>query len=77
MTLQKNFSNRLKQLRIEKGKTQKEIADFLNLTVPAYGFYEQGRNFPNIEIICKIADYFNVSVDYLIGRDFFLNNKQH
>ncbi|MGD9154335.1 MAG: helix-turn-helix transcriptional regulator [Bacillota bacterium] len=73
MVSEKEFGIRLKKLRLEKKNsnpsiTQRELADFLNLTIPAYGFYEQGRNFPNIEVLAKIADYFDVTIDYLVGR---------
>ncbi len=60
---------RLKQLRMERNIRQKEIADYLGITVSAYGNYELGQRQPNFEILCKMADFFNVSVDYLLGRE--------
>lgn len=62
------LSNRLKNLRIEKGEMQKEVAMHLNITTSAYGFYEQGKRMPTPEILSKLADYFDVSVDYLLGK---------
>lgn len=68
------LSNRLKQLREEKEVMQKEIAAYLNISASAYGFYEQGKRTPTPEILSKLASYFNVSVDYLLGRDTFSDN---
>ncbi|CEP86936.1 helix-turn-helix domain-containing protein [Paraclostridium sordellii] len=63
-----NLSNRLKLLRNEKNVMQKDIANYLNITTSAYGFYEQGKRTPTPEILSALAEYFDVSVDYLIGR---------
>ena len=61
--------NRLKELRQQRNKTQQEIADFLNLTPKAVSFYELGqRDIPNDTLI-KLADYFHVSTDYLLGHE--------
>ncbi|GIN90656.1 hypothetical protein J22TS1_17070 [Siminovitchia terrae] len=61
------FSERLKDLRIESGYKQDEIAKKLNVTKSAYGYYEQGRNEPSLETLKKIAQTFQVSTDYLLG----------
>ena len=63
-----SFSERLKALRQEKNITQRALANHLNITDTAYGFYEQGKNYPNMDILIKLADYFEVSLDYLVGR---------
>lgn len=63
-----NFSKRLKQLRLEKGVTQKQICDWLQLSKNAYGNYEQGIREPSLETFSKLCDFFNVSADYLLGR---------
>ena len=61
--------NRLKRLREAKNVTQRELADFLRLTPKAISFYELGqRDIPN-ETLQKLADYFRVSTDYILGRD--------
>ena len=61
--------NRLKSLREKRNKTQQDIADFLNVTQKAVSFYELGqRDIPN-ETLQKLADYFRVSTDYILGRD--------
>lgn len=59
---------RLKYLRKSNNKTQQDIADILGITRPAYTAYEQGKRNPDYEILEKIADYYNVSTDYLLGR---------
>lgn len=59
---------RLMKLRKEKNKTQDDIAKVLGITRPAYGYYENGKREPDIETLNKLADYFEVSMDYLIGR---------
>lgn len=58
----------LVELRTNSNLTQKELAQELNITAKAYWSYESGRTEPSIEILTKIADYFNVSLDYLCGR---------
>lgn len=63
-----SFAERLKTLREEKKVTQRVIAAYLGLTDTAYGFYEQGKNYPNMDALVKLADYFGVSLDYLVGR---------
>lgn len=62
-----NFTERLRQLRDESGKTQSQIAKELGLTPQAFSYFVNGRE-PNYETLGKIADYFQVSVDYLIGK---------
>lgn len=55
-------------LRKENSKTQKEVALFLKISQQAYANYESSKREPDIETISKIADYFNCSVDYLLGK---------
>ena len=62
------LSKRLRQLRIFSEKTQKQIADFLGITRQGYGSYENGITEPDIDTIQKLANYFNVTTDYLLGR---------
>ena len=61
--------NRLKFLRIEKGLTQSEVAKILNTNQSQYGKYENGKTNLSIENAKKLADYFDVSVPYLLGLD--------
>lgn len=59
--------NRIKDLRIEKHKTQKDIAKFLNITEQALSYYERGLREPKLETWQALAKYFNVPVPYLQG----------
>lgn len=61
--------NRLKELRVEKGFTQKEIAIKLSLTQQTYSDYETGRTDPDIETLISMGDILEVSIDYLLGRE--------
>ena len=58
----------IRNLREDNDKTQQEIADYLNIKQTTYSKYELGKiNIP-IEVFIKLADYYNVSLDYLTGR---------
>lgn len=63
------FSVRLKQLRKERGLLQKDISQIFNVSMGAVGNWESGNRIPDSETLSRIADYFQVSVDYLLGRD--------
>ena len=68
----KIFCNRLRELRTEKGLSQKEFAKILNTTNSSVCDWECGRTEPSLETLVKIADYFNVCTDYILGRkDYF------
>lgn len=63
---------RLKELRLNKGISQKEIADYLGVTVASYSLYERGNREPNVATLKKIAEYYGVSLDYLTeNTDYF------
>lgn len=58
----------IRNLREDSDKTQKELADYLNVKQTTYSKYELGKiNIP-VEVFIKLADYYRVSVDYLLGR---------
>ena len=59
--------NRIKELRVEKHKTQKEIAKFLNITEQALSYYERGLREPKLKTWQALANYFDVPVSYLQG----------
>lgn len=63
----KNFNERLRELREDNNLKQKELAEKLLVDQRSLSFYEIGKYEPNIETIKKIALFFNVSVDYLLG----------
>lgn len=69
-----NFGERLQELREDRDISRKELSAYLNVSVSALGMYEQGRREPNIETLVKIADYFDVSLDFLLGRIFTGSN---
>lgn len=58
----------IRSLRIDNGYTQAQIAEYLNVKQNTYSQYEIGTlNYP-IDVLMKLADFYNVSVDYLLGR---------
>ncbi len=63
------MKNNIKNVRERKSLTQKECADALGITLRAWQTYEQGVSEPKQELLCKIADMFGVSIDYLLGRE--------
>lgn len=62
------FSERLKYLRKLHMIPQKNLAEYLGISVSAYQYYEAGKNEPNIQKLIMLADLFGVSLDYLVGR---------
>ena len=59
---------RLKELRNEREKTQQDVADILGITRPAYTAYESGNRQPDYETLNKLAEFYNSTTDYLLGR---------
>lgn len=66
------FNQRIRLMRMQFGFTQQRMADSLSVTLVAYQKYEQGTREPSFKTLVRIADLFNVSTDYLLGRDDFL-----
>lgn len=62
------LNQRLKSLRGEKQVTQQRIADVIGVSVTNVQKFEYGTARPRLENIIKLADFFNVSLDYLVGR---------
>ena len=58
---------KLRELREQKGVTQKEVADAIGCTATVFSRYERGEREPDISMLCNLADYFEVSTDTLIG----------
>jgi transcriptional regulator with XRE-family HTH domain len=67
------LQERLRKLREYKELTQQDLADFLGITRPAYTAYESGRRQPDHETLSRLADFFDVSVDYLLCRTIVKN----
>ena len=62
------FSDILKKLRNEKGLSQEELASIINVSKSTIGMYEQGNRIPKADAtLKKLAEYFNVTIDYLMG----------
>lgn len=62
------FGRKLKELRLEKKINQSELGEIIGISPSTVGMYERDQRFPDKDILNKIADYFGVSVDYLLGR---------
>ena len=62
------LSERLKQCRAEKGLTQREVAIYCDITEKAYQNYELMTREPRLDILIRLADLFDVSLDFLVGR---------
>lgn len=65
--------NRIKELRTERGITQADLAKILKISDRAVGYYENGDREPDYSTLLKIADYFDVSIDYLLGASDIKN----
>lgn len=60
--------NRIRDLREDKDKSQKELAAYLQVHQTTYSDYELGRLNVPVPVLHKLADYYNTSIDYLLGR---------
>ena len=63
-----SFSDRIIQLKNERKLLQKDIASSVGLSLRAYQYYEKGQKEPTLSVLLRLADYFDVSLDYLVGR---------
>ncbi|MCI8436538.1 MAG: helix-turn-helix transcriptional regulator [Lawsonibacter sp.] len=63
-----NFALRMKELRKEKKLKQQELADEFSVKLRTYQGYEYGESYPEVAKLLAIADFFDVSLDYLMGR---------
>ncbi len=64
----KIFQERLLELRALNKLTQRQVAEHLNIAQPSYIRYENGTAEPSLESLVKLADLFDCSIDYLLGR---------
>lgn len=58
---------RLRDLREDHDLTQKQVAEFLKITRPQYTLYETQKRTIPIDLLCKLAQFYNTSIDYLVG----------
>lgn len=70
------LSQRLTQLREEKQLTKKELAFYLKIDQSTYGKYELSKREPDYETLLKLADFFSVSVDFLLGHSNIRNPQE-
>ncbi len=68
--------NRLKELRIEKNLLQSDIAKVINKSDRIVGFYETGERDMSTETLSILADFFDVSIDYLLGKSDIRNPEE-
>lgn len=74
------ISNRIKQIRIEKGLSQNDVAKGIKVDISSISYWESGRYEPKATYIYRLAKFFNVSSDYLLGledetgRKTYINN---
>lgn len=68
------FNKRLRETRMNKGLTQPQMAEALNIALRSYQKYEQGVREPSFSALVQIADVFEVSTDYLLCRDDFMKS---
>lgn len=68
---------RLKQIREENGLSQSDLAKRINMTQQRISSYEKGIREPDIETLNILADFFNVSIDYLLGKTDKRNNTEN
>ncbi len=68
------FYQRIKDLREDADKTQSEIADYLGTTAQYYGKYEKGEREIPFSRAIQLADYYNISLDYIAGRKNYSGN---
>lgn len=59
---------RIEDLRIDSDLTQKQISEVLHISQRSYSHYETGTRAIPVEMLIKLADYYNTSIDYLVGR---------
>mgnify|MGYP001075667051 CR=1 FL=1 len=62
------LAERLKELRKERNARQEQVAVSLDISMSAYCHYEQGKREPTASVLCRMADYYDVTTDYLLGR---------
>lgn len=62
------FAERIRELRLERGLTQEEVGEIIGVKRYSVYSYEKGRACPEMKGLVALADYFDVSMDYLAGR---------
>ena len=73
MGFDNKFSLRIKQLRLDNNMSQEELGKLVGISKVSVWQWENGINYPNNETLLKLADYFQVSTDYLLGKSDIRN----
>jgi len=73
-TRAQKIAKTLKKLRNQVGYTQQEIADKIGSKQQTYAGYESGRHEPSVEMLIRIADLFDVSMDFIVARESDMND---
>ncbi|MEZ3488326.1 MAG: helix-turn-helix domain-containing protein [Lachnospiraceae bacterium] len=68
------FGKRLRSMRMKRHYTQQQMADFIDVALRTYQGYEGETRCPSFELLVKLADILDVSLDYLFGRDDFMKS---
>lgn len=68
------FKYRLRNLRIEKNLTGEQLANAIGVKKTTISTWENGKAFPEIGTLIKLANYFDVSIDYILGRNNATSN---
>ncbi|MFR7474055.1 MAG: helix-turn-helix domain-containing protein [Christensenellales bacterium] len=68
MNYRNNFSNRLSVLRQERSLSRSSLGTTVGVSDEAIRLMEKAKRSPSFEVLCTLADYFDVSLDYLVGR---------
>lgn len=68
------FNKRLREMRMKRGYTQQRIADSVDIALRSYQCYETGTRTPCYDLLVRLADILDVSLDYLLGRDEFMKS---
>lgn len=68
------FSVRLREIRMKRGFTQQAMANLLGISLNGYQKYEQAERSPSLDCLVQIADIFDISIDYLLCRDEWLQS---
>jgi transcriptional regulator with XRE-family HTH domain len=68
MFYRNSFAQRLAALRQNKKLSLQQLGDAVEKTNQAISLLEKGRGLPSFDVLCQLADYFDVSIDYLVGR---------
>lgn len=72
-----SFPYRLKECRISKKLTQKQMATVCQVNERSYQNYESGDRIPNLDVLIKIADFLEISLDYLVGHNSDTSSSSH